>query len=495
MGRNGPEILRESTERPGPPGRRSVCIAPRLARHWQLSDIAPPLTDGGHRPRARGTMKRPTDPHPVIETLLNGGGDDEPQPRTRSSRRTPAVGPRRPITGSGRHVSRRRRTNSKFVRRRLMVAAAAAVCVTMVAGIGFISATYFQVVGNLADNAVGRADGTGTEISGWDGPVNILIMGSDSRDGQSSADYGEASGARSDVMMLLHVSADREDATLISIPRDTMLPTPECTTPDGAIVPAQEAAQINGALENGPFCSLDTIRDFTGLDIDHFIVVGFDGVIGITEAIGGVDVCVENDIADDYSGLYMTAGTHSLQGEAALAFLRTRHGFADGSDLGRIQAQQAFLASLARKVTSAGTLTNPGALYGLADSASKAMTVDEALAQPSSLVALAQTLANVDLDRIVMLQLPVAPYWADPNRVEPITAETDAIFATLRADQPLSFQDDQAADAPDGDSEQEGPEQPDDATRSDDAAAAPGEPLTLSDDIVGRTAEDTTCAS
>ncbi len=368
-----------------------------------------------------------------------------------------------------------------------MVAAAAAVCVTMIAGISFVSATYFQVVGNLADNAVGRADGTGTEISGWDGAVNILIMGSDSRDGQTSADYGEAGGARSDVMMLLHVSADREDATLISIPRDTMLPTPECTTPDGAVVPAQEAVQINGVLENGPFCSLDTVRAFTGLPIDHFIVVGFDGVIGITEAIGGVDVCVENDISDDYSGLYMTAGTHSLQGEAALAFLRTRHGFADGSDLGRIQAQQAFLASLARKVTSAGTLTNPGALYGLADAASKAMTVDEALAQPSSLVALAQTLSNVDLDRIVMLQLPVAPYWADPNRVEPIIEETDAIFATLRADLPLSFQDEGAADAP-------APQSPDDAQQPEEVADAPSEPLTLSDDIVGRTAEDTTCA-
>lgn len=323
---------------------------------------------------ARGTMKRPTDPHPAVETLLNGEDDDQPKLATRVQRRASAPSLRRPNTGHGRHASRRGRTSAKFLRRRLMVAAAAVVCVTMVAGISFVSATYFQVVGNLADNTVGRADGTGTEISGWDGAVNILIMGSGSRDGQTSADYGEAGGARSDVMMLLHVSADREDATLISIPRDTMLPTPECTTPEGNIVPAQEAAQINAALENGPFCSLDTIRAFTGLAIDHFIVVGFDGVIGITEAIGGVDVCVENDVADDYSGLYMTAGTHSLQGEAALAFLRTRHGFADGSDLGRIQAQQAFLASLARKVTSAGTLTNPGALYGLADSASKAMT-------------------------------------------------------------------------------------------------------------------------
>lgn len=436
-------------------------------------------------------MKRPTNPHPAIETLLNGSDDNEPSLRTQTRQRASAAAVRRPNTGNGRHASRRRRTPAKFLRRRLMVAAAAVVCVTMVAGISFVSATYFQVVGNLADNAVGRTDGTGTEIAGWDGAVNILIMGSDSRDGQTSADYGEAGGARSDVMMLLHVSADREDATLISIPRDTMLPTPECTTPDGAVVPAQESAQINAVLENGPFCSLDTIRDFTGLPIDHFIVVGFDGVIGITEAIGGVDVCVENDVADDYSGLYMTAGTHSLRGEAALAFLRTRHGFADGSDLGRIQAQQAFLASLARKVTSAGTLTNPGALYGLADSASRAMTVDEALAQPSSLVALAQTLANVDLNRIVMLQLPVVPYWADSNRVEPLTEETDAIFATLRADQPLTFQGDEAADAPG----QEGQEAPEDAAEPEDVAGAPSEPLTLSDDIVGRTAEDTTCAS
>lgn len=340
------------------------------------------------------------------------------------------------------HHAPKRVKKGPIWRRRIIVTLVGVVTIAIIASVGYVVALSLRVTDNIASNAVTRPGVTATPVTipNWDGAVNLLIMGSDTRVGQTSGSYGDKiDGARSDVMMLLHVSADHKDATLISIPRDTMLPIPSCTKADGTVVPAQDVAQINGALSEGPYCSLDAIRAFTGLDIDHFMVVSFDGVVGVTNAIGGVDVCVDHDVNDTDSGLKLTKGTHTIQGTQALAFLRTRHGFGDGSDLGRIAAQQTFLASLARKVKSAGTLTNPVALYKLADAASQAMAVDSGLASPSALVGLAGTLADIDLERIVLIQLPVTDYPPDPNRVEPIASQSKAIFAALAADKPLTL--------------------------------------------------------
>jgi LCP family protein required for cell wall assembly len=285
--------------------------------------------------------------------------------------------------------------------------------------------------------------------------------------------------------MVLHVSADHKDATLVSFPRDTMMPIPECTAPDGQVIEAQDEAQINGALAYGPYCTMDAISAFTGLPIDHFVVVDFDGVIEMTNAIGGVDVCVEHDVEDTDSGLFLTAGEHNLQGADALAFVRTREGFADGSDLGRISAQQTFLAALARKVKSAGTLANPVALFNLADAASRSVSVDPALGAVPSMVGLAGTLANVDLNRMVFLQLPVEDYWADSNRVQPIYDQAEQIFAALRADQPLSFGEPAPEAAPEG-------EQPDAGTPAPTEPAPV--PVPVPDEAKGQTAIEATCA-
>ncbi|MGG7463045.1 LCP family protein [Plantibacter sp. YIM 135347] len=396
-----------------------------------------------------------------------------------------------------RHAARR--TRAKRTRRRRIIGWTSGVlAVVLVAGIAFAAVTYFRVVGNISDNVVARPGQSETPLAipNWDGAVNLLIMGSDTRTGQTTGEYGQAdeAGARSDVMMVLHVSADHKNATLISIPRDTMLPIPECTDPDGTVVDAQSIGQINGALDHGPYCSLDAIKQFTGLDIDHFIVVDFDAVIGMTDAVGGVDVCVAEDVDDPYSGLSLTAGEHSIQGAQALAFLRTRHGFGDGSDLGRIGAQQTFLSALARKVKSAGTLSNPIALFNLADAATKSVTVDEGLGSPAALVGLAGTLANVDLDKMVLVQLPVEDYPADPNRVQPIDDQAQAIFAALKADQPLTFQ---APDTGDGSTDTPSDAPTDASTGApSDGSTTPATtvPVPLPDQAKGRTANDATCA-
>ncbi|GAA3592397.1 LCP family protein [Agrococcus terreus] len=405
-----------------------------------------------------------------------------------------------PEDGAGRR-GRHRASRATYVRRRAVAALGGALAIVLVAGIAFAAVVSLRVVQNIDENAVARP-GAPTEALGdtdgpdWHGAVNLLIMGSDTRDGQVSGDYGDVGGARSDVMMLLHVAEDRESATLVSIPRDTMVAAPECTTEDGRTVPARQAVQINGLLDQGPFCALDAVAELTGLPLEHFIVVGFDGVIGMTEAIGGVEVCVDRDVDDPYSGLQLAAGTHEIEGEQALAFLRTRHGFGDGSDLGRIEAQQAFLASLARKVKAAGTLSNPAALYGLADAASRAVTVDEGLADPTSLVALAGTLADIDLDRLVMVQLPVEAYPSNRNRVQ-ATAEADALFASLRDDRPLTLQAEAPAGAegataaPSGSAEAT----PTPTRTSTEDPAASSSPLELGPDAVGQTAEQVRCAS
>lgn len=379
-----------------------------------------------------------------------------------------------------------RARRSRFLRRRILVVVGSLTALTLVGMAAFATMTYLRIVDNISDNVVARP-GADPEpekaleeelvIPQWDGPVNLLIMGSDTRVGLAG-DYGDVGGARSDVMMLLHVGADRSNATLISIPRDTMLPIPECVYPDGSTAWAEDEAQINGALGVSPYCSLDAIRDFTGLPMEHFIVVDFDGVIGVTEAIGGVDVCVVDDIEDPYSGLFLSAGEHSVKGHDALAFLRTRHGFGDGSDLGRISAQQSFLSSLARKVKSAGTLSNPFALFSLADAASRSISVDEGLAGSQNLVSLAGTLAGIDLDKMVLIQLPVEAYWADDNRVQPIWDEAEMIFSALRDDIPLTFTDFEAETA-----ETEAP-----------AEADLPPTVALPEYLPGQTAAEVTCA-
>ena len=203
------------------------------------------------------------------------------------------------------------------------------------------------------------------------GALDILIIGSDTRKGNNGA-YGDEedrnSEARADVMMLLQISKDRKNVSVLSFPRDLMVSVPQCTDPDnGTVYPAEDNVQINESLSRGGAgCTVATISKLTGVNIDHFMLVDFNAVKELSKVVGGVQVCVDAPIDDEYSGLKLPAGTSTVEGEQALAFLRSRHGFSDGSDIGRIQAQQGFMASLLRKVKSEGTLSNPGRLASIA---------------------------------------------------------------------------------------------------------------------------------
>jgi anionic cell wall polymer biosynthesis LytR-Cps2A-Psr (LCP) family protein len=182
-----------------------------------------------------------------------------------------------------------------------------------------------------------------------------------------------------------------------------------------------------------------TVEQLTGVDIPYLAMIDFKGVIEMSTAIGGVDVCVAEPINDPYTQLYLEAGEYSLKGKQALQFLRTRHGVGDGSDLSRISNQQTFLTSLVRKVKSEGVLTDPVKLYSLANAAARNMRLSQSLTDLNVMVAIASALRSVDLDKITFLQVPArgglpAPY---SGRVAPIYEQANILFEKIRNDEPL----------------------------------------------------------
>jgi LCP family protein required for cell wall assembly len=275
------------------------------------------------------------------------------------------------------------------------------------------------------------------QIGAIEGGVNFLLVGSDSREGQDPV-FGEEDGAvLNDVNMIVHIAADHKSAVVVSIPRDMVVPLADC--PDGG---GGWQGPINAALSDGGLaCVVLTVEELTGLSIPYAAVVQFGGVIGLADALGGVDVCVAEEINDDYTQTYLTAGNHTLSGMAALQFLRTRHGVGDGSDLSRISNQQVFLSALVRKLKSEGTLTNPVTLYNLAKAAVSNLTLSDSLNNVDTMVSIAMALRGIPLDRIVFVQYPGATGGQGIylGKVQPKVAAAEELFAAILADQPIAL--------------------------------------------------------
>lgn len=272
------------------------------------------------------------------------------------------------------------------------------------------------------------------------GAFTVLLVGTDDRTGQG-AEFGEgqddALGRRNDVNMLLHVSEDHTSATVVSIPRDMLFDAPACVSDEGAQVEAREGVPFNSVQEEGGMsCIIAAAEQLSGMRVDYAAMVQFRGVIEMSNALGGVSVCIANPIDDPNVGLSLPAGEHSLQGEEALKFLRTRYGVGNGSDLSRISNQQVFLASLVRKVRAEGMLSNPGALYGLATAAVRNMTLTSNLANPDVFVRLAQATADIPLESFVFVQMPVEEA-GDGVHVLFDDAANEQLFGLLRAGQPV----------------------------------------------------------
>ncbi|MFI9808684.1 LCP family protein [Streptomyces sp. NPDC052301] len=275
-------------------------------------------------------------------------------------------------------------------------------------------------------------------------PINILVMGSDGRTSKADCKLGGGcsktgvqTGSNADVQMVVHISADRSNATVMSIPRDTMTRVPACKDSESGQSTNGYYGQINSALQYGPACQVATVHQLTGIPIDHFVKLDFSGVVKMSDAVGGVSVCVSNDVYDTYSHLKLSKGGHTLKGVAALEFVRSRHGFGDGSDLGRTISQHIFLSAMIRKFKSAGTLTDPTAVYDLADAATKALTVDDGLGTVKKLIGLASDVNKVPTKRITFTTMQTGADPNDSNRVV-VGAGARTLFSTIANDQSLT---------------------------------------------------------
>ncbi|MFJ5552469.1 LCP family protein [Streptomyces sp. NPDC093225] len=274
------------------------------------------------------------------------------------------------------------------------------------------------------------------------GAQNILLIGSDTRAGVGNAQYGQNSGTqRSDTTILLHISADRDSATAVSIPRDLLAEIPSCAVPGGGRSVAQ-TGQFNSAFEiGGAACTIRTVEKLTGIRVDHHVIVDFRGFKKMVDAIGGVEICLPRPIDDAEAKVRLPAGRQTLHGEQALGYVRARYSLGNGSDTDRMGRQQQFLAALVKKVQSNGVLLNPTRLYPLLDAATRSVTTDPGLDTLRDLYELVRGMRDIPTGRTTFLTVPRRPYPPNPNR--DVLREPDAseLFQRLRADRPVAVDD------------------------------------------------------
>ncbi|MGW1560288.1 LCP family protein [Streptomyces sp. NPDC002144] len=276
-------------------------------------------------------------------------------------------------------------------------------------------------------------------------PLNILLIGSDSRNSDENvklggAKYDRGSPPLGDVQMLIHLSADRKSAAMVSIPRDTRVDIPKCTDPKtGKVYPATNTIINESLARGGAGCTLATWENLTGVYIDHWITIDFSGVVQMADAIGGVDVCVRQSVWDrptaavpGGSGLKLTAGTHKVKGKQALQWLRTRHAW--GSDPLRAKAQHMYLNSMIRTLKGQNVFTDTGRLMDLAEAATKSLTVSEEIGTPKKLYDLGMQLKSVPTDRITSLTMPNVEDPQNKDHLVPDGANADKMWQMLRDD-------------------------------------------------------------
>jgi LCP family protein required for cell wall assembly len=250
-------------------------------------------------------------------------------------------------------------------------------------------------------------------------PLNILVMGSDSRVGAGNDVDGQTDiGQRSDTTILVHVSADRKTVYGVSLPRDAMVARPDCEGENGKTVPGSDLDMFNTAYSlGGPTCTVEQVESLTGIYIDHYVSIDFNGFKEMVDAVHGVTVCIPEDVDDSAHGITFVAGTQQLDGQQALNYVRERYVLSANSDIGRMKRQQAFIASMINKVVSAGTLTRPTRVYNFLKAATGSITTDPGLSSLSKLVNLALQFRKTDLDNISFITVPFEEYAPDPNRL------------------------------------------------------------------------------
>ncbi|MFC9292424.1 LCP family protein, partial [Streptomyces sp. NPDC057052] len=310
--------------------------------------------------------------------------------------------------------------------------------------VGTAGAAYLYLE-HLNDNITSVSDdGASTGGFSKDKAINILLIGTDKRTGAGNAGYGDSgSPGHADTTILLHVSKDRTNATALSIPRDLIVDIPDCPTEqeDGSskVIKGTEGARFNTSLGQGgrtPSCTVRTVTELTGVQADNFMVADFNAVKTLTTAVDGVEVCLAKDIDDPDSHLKLSEGTHTIQGEQALAFLRTRHSVGFGGDLSRIGIQQQFLGSLMRKLKSNDTLTSPTKMIKLAEAGTKALTVDSQLDSINKLKDLGLELGKLNTKNLTFTTVPVVDNPAEKVKATVVLNQSTAptVFRMIQDD-------------------------------------------------------------
>ncbi|MBM4821231.1 LCP family protein [Streptomyces actuosus] len=267
---------------------------------------------------------------------------------------------------------------------------------------------------------------------------NILVIGSDSRSGDGNRKYGKDTGTeRSDTTILLHLSAGRDSATAVSIPRDLMVDVPSCLKADGTRTEPM-FAMFNYAFEmGGSACTIRTVEGLTGVRVDHHMVVDFSGFKEMVDAVDGVEICLAAPIRDKAAKLRLPAGRVTLDGEQALGYVRARKSLGNGSDTDRMDRQQRFLAALVNKVRSNDVLLNPVKLYPVLDAATSSLTTDPDLASLRGLYQLVRGVRNIPTERVQFLTVPRESYVYNANRDQLVEPEAERLFEQLRTDRPI----------------------------------------------------------
>jgi LCP family protein required for cell wall assembly len=287
-------------------------------------------------------------------------------------------------------------------------------------GVVFLSAATWIGLGQISGQ-ISRIDvfaGLSDRPEKVNSALNYLVVGSDNREGLTKEQIKKlrvggvkvAAGGRSDTMLLVHISKNRDAAYIVSLPRDTLVTIPAHTSQDGKSQIPARPGKLNASFAfGGAPLLIETIESMTQLQIDHYVEVSFAGFVGVVDALGGIQVCSKVDINDPKSHLVMSAGTHTLDGVEALKYVRTRD-FDGRGDIGRMERQQQFVSAIIRKATSSGTLLNPIKLANFYKATISTVKMDEGV-NKNDLLTLAKQMRNLSSGNVRTLTVPLS----DPN--------------------------------------------------------------------------------
>ncbi|MBB2742619.1 UNVERIFIED_ORG: LCP family protein required for cell wall assembly [Microbispora rosea subsp. rosea] len=392
-------------------GRRAEPSGPPEPLHEE----EPSRRRGRRRGGDEETGYSPAPTAPTAPSRASRGGGDLPPPDGRPSRRRGGGGGRRSGLGIGGWIS---------------------VVLTCVLVIGTLTAykVYRSTIG-LINRGASTDDLDKNRPVNETGAINVLLVGSDTRAGDNKK-YGQHlvnDGERTDTIMLLHVSPNRDGATLLSFPRDSMVMIPACYNRNRTLVPAH-LGMINSAFsDGGMICTRRTIESLTGIRVHHYVKVDFTGFKSIVNALGGIEICLPQAVNDKKSKLTLPAGKQIVKGEAALGYVRLRYGLGDGSDISRIKRQQVFISQVVKKATSSALLTDVGKLQNFIAAAAKSVTMDDAL-NTEELIKIAQSAQKLSAKGFKATTVPWEPYVADKNRVQWKQPAAGNLFKAIASD-------------------------------------------------------------